>query len=187
MCTLQLEHVRYLTSDFPQDHDDKTAEEGPSKVMKMMPKARPPSTPPLYKGSAAGGFGSTSSASTWLQAGSQELPDDGTQEVQDDASWWSQQGQDDGATAWTAASWSYHPGWTEGAWNEADGWREVDPTTTRPAEPEIPPLEGRKGQEGRYVAGGFVTADGVFHGYLCLYGQSDCLMISANSNYRLCL
>ena len=69
---------------------------------------------------------------------------------------------------------------------------EIDPSRTRPAEPELPPselppLEGRKGQEGRYVAGGFVTADGVFHGYLCLYGQSDCLMIRANTATIVCV
>lgn len=67
-----------------------------------------------------------------------------------------------------------------------------DPHVTRPAEPEVrspsqvppppvpetstgvvvPPLTGRPGQQGRYVQGGFVTADGVFHEYLWLCIQS---------------
>ena len=47
-----------------------------------------------------------------------------------------------------------------------------DPSNTRPSEP-VPAFQGKRGQEGHYVDGGFVTADGVFHVYLRL-GVSLC-------------
>ena len=193
-----LRHV-YKVPDFPDDKAEADEQEVPAKVLKMMPKARPwqqgpeveasliPGRPkPLYKGSAAGGFGAAASSSGSAEAWLSSCGDGGDG---DGDGWMTTEWTSWRSDEWKSSDdWKSSDGWKSSEWKSSDDWKssewkshqEIDTSTTRPNEPEahpndevyVPPPHGKRGQEGWYVHGGFVTADGIFHGYLCLCVQS---------------
>ena len=116
----------------------------------------------------------TSTAEQWVDKGWQEP----TSTAWGDKAW---QDPTSTAAAWGDKAWHDTASWHTG-WSSAHHWLErgassmevgYDPCSAQPNEPPgtghaAPAPQGKRGQEGHYVDGGFVTSDGVFHAYLRL-------------------
>jgi len=152
----------------------------PKAFANKMPQVINARRAPLYRGSAGGGFAGAADASSSTGGQDTSSTPDGWQEPTSmvDDGW---QEPTSTAAAWGDKAWHDTASWHTG-WSSAHHWLErgassmevgYDPCSAQPNEPPgtghaAPAPQGKRGQEGHYVDGGFVTSDGVFHAYLRL-------------------